>query len=73
VKCRDAAFKIFSAVTSNKLDTVPAPITFESDREARVGKIRIFGSGKRRSTCQEPRALIPAFVFGRTAAWIRAR
>ena len=41
-----AVFEIFSAVTPNKLGTVSAPITFESDREARVGKIGIPGVGE---------------------------
>jgi hypothetical protein len=45
-----AAFEIFSAVTPNKLGTVSAPITFESDREARVGKIGIPGVGERGSS-----------------------
>lgn len=40
------AFEIFAAVTPNKLGTVSAAITFESDREARVGKISIPGVGE---------------------------
>ena len=43
-----AAFEIFSAVTPNKLGTVSAPITFESHREARIGKISIPGVGETR-------------------------
>ena len=41
-----AAFEIFSAVTPNKLGTISAPITFESQREARIGKISIPGVGE---------------------------
>jgi hypothetical protein len=41
-----AAFEIFSAVTPNKLGVVAAPIKFESDREARIGKISIPGIGE---------------------------
>jgi hypothetical protein len=40
------AFEIFAAVTPNKLGTVSAAITFESHREARIGKIRIPGVGE---------------------------
>jgi hypothetical protein len=40
------AFEIFSAVTPHKLGTVSAPITFESQREARIGRINIPGIGE---------------------------
>ena len=40
-----AAFEIFSAVTPNKLGVISAPITFESQREERIGKISIPGVG----------------------------
>jgi len=41
-----AAFEIFSSVAPNKLGTVSSPIEFESDREARVGKISVPGVGE---------------------------
>jgi hypothetical protein len=41
-----AAFEIFAAVTPNKLGIISAPIIFESDREARLGKISIPGIGE---------------------------
>jgi hypothetical protein len=43
-----AAFEIYAAVTPIKLGTVSARITFESQREARVGKIGIAGVGEAR-------------------------
>ena len=43
-----AVFEIFSAVTPNKLGTISAPITFESHRDARIGKISIPGVGDTR-------------------------
>jgi hypothetical protein len=39
-------FEIFAAVAPNRLGLVSAPITFESDREARIGKISIPGVGE---------------------------
>jgi hypothetical protein len=42
------AFEIFAAVTPNKLGVVSARITFESDREARIGKISIPGVAESR-------------------------
>jgi len=41
-----AAFEIFSAVTPNKLGVISAPITFESQRDGRIGKISIPGIGE---------------------------
>jgi hypothetical protein len=43
-----AAFEIYSAVTPNKLGVISAPITFESERDARVGRIGIPGVGDTR-------------------------
>ena len=43
-----AAFEIFAAVTPHKLGVVSAPIIFESDRDARIAKIRIPGVGETR-------------------------
>ena len=40
------AFEIFSAVTPIKLGIVSAPITFESQRDARMGRVRIPGVGE---------------------------
>jgi hypothetical protein len=40
------AFEIFSAVTPHKLGTISAPITFESQRQARIGRINIPGVGE---------------------------
>ncbi len=41
-----AVFEIFAAVTPHKLGTTSAPITFECDREARIGRISIPGVGE---------------------------
>jgi hypothetical protein len=41
-----AFFEIFAAVAPHKLGTVSATITFESDREARIGTISIPGVGE---------------------------
>ena len=43
-----AAFEIFAAVTPHKLGVVSAPITFESDRDARIARISIPGVGETR-------------------------
>ena len=67
-----AAFEIFSAVTPNKLGTVSASITFESHREARIGKISIPGVGETEDRAdQEPGDGRDAPRPHRSAGWRR--